>query len=153
MAYEYTWYGDSELDTPGLTAFIAATTGGEERPDGTIFLAGMYVTARSVTGEDVNPAVSLFGFEHRFTATFRISSRVDDVTEEHATALMVHTVIAFASRFGGHGVLLFNGETAVLLHAGDHVVLDAEWEDWTENSEIAPLLDQFDSEVLPQPLL
>jgi hypothetical protein len=95
----------------------------------------------------------LFGFDDRFGATFRYSSRADQATTAHAAALMVHTVIAFALQHGGRGVLLFNGETAVLQYDGTDVVLDAEWEDWSENGEVAPLLNQFASRVLPQPLL
>jgi hypothetical protein len=66
---------------------------------------------------------------------------------------MVHTLIAFASQYEGRGVLLFNGETAVLQYADGDVVLDAEWEEWPDNSEVAPLLNQFTTRVLPQPLL
>jgi hypothetical protein len=94
-----------------------------------------------------------FGFDQRFTATFRFSSLADQPTAEHGTALMVHTLIAFASQYEGRGVLLFNGETAVLQYADGAVVLDAEWEEWPDNSEVAPLLNQFTTRVLPQPLL
>jgi hypothetical protein len=153
MADEYTWYGDAALDARGLRDFIATSTGGVQHRDGTIFLPGMYVTARPAAGDEVNPAVRLFGFDHRFTATFRVSSRVDEATARHAEALMVHTLIAFSTRYGGHGVLLFNGETAVLQYADHGVVLAADWEGWSENGEIAPLLTQFASQVLPQPLL
>jgi len=153
MADEYTWNGDADLDTGSLRDFIATVSGGTQHPDSTIFMPGMYVTARHVTGDEINPAVRLFGFDHRFTATFRLSSRVDEATLRHAEAVMVHTVIAFSSRYGGRGVLLFNGETAVLGYSDGDVVLAADWEEWSENSEIAPLLTQFTSQVLPQPLL
>jgi hypothetical protein len=153
MAIEYTWNGDTDLGTGDLRRFIATATGGEESPDGTIFATGMYVSAGQVTGDEINPAMGLFGFEQRFSATFRFSSRADDATTEHDTALMVHTLIAFASQYDGQGVLLFNAEIAVLQYGDGDVVLDAEWEDWSENGEIAPLLSQFTTRVLPQPLL
>ncbi|GAA2647939.1 SitI3 family protein [Paractinoplanes durhamensis] len=153
MAVEYTWYGDSELDTPTLRAFIAMATGGDQHKDGTVFLPGMYVSSLGVLDDEANPAMSLFGFEDRIRATFRFSARADTPTTEHAAALMVRTVIAFASRFGGRGVLLFNGEIAVLQYDDDGVVLASDWEEWPENSEIAPLLTQFPSRVLAQPLL
>ncbi|WP_067497488.1 SitI3 family protein [Actinoplanes sp. TFC3] len=153
MAEEYDWRGDTAVDVSDLRRFIAAATGGELRDDDTIFLPGMYVTSRQPAGDEVNPAMRLFGFDDRFSATFRFSSRVDQKTSAHAASLMVHAVIAFALQREGRGVLLFNGETAVLQYDGSDVVLDAEWEDWSENSEIAPLLTQFATQVLPQPLL
>jgi hypothetical protein len=153
MADEYDWHGDAAVDTSGLRQFIADATGGELHDDGTTFLPGMYVTARHVVGDEVNPSMSRFGFDDRFGATFRFSARADRATTMHAAALMVHTVIAFALRHGGRGVLLFNGETAVLQYEDGDVVFDADWEDWSENSEIAPLITQFASRVLPQPLL
>ena len=36
---------------------------------------------------------------------------------------------------------------------GRPITFGAEWEDWAENPEVAPLLTQFPSRVLPQPLL
>lgn len=123
------------------------------RDDGTVFLTGMYVTASESTGDEANPAMRLFGFDDRFGATFRFSSRADEATTAHAAALMVHAVIVFALQHGGRGVLLFNGETAVLRYDGSDVVLDADWEDWSENREVAPLTTRFATRVLPQPLL
>jgi hypothetical protein len=153
MATEYTWYGDAEIDTDSLRAFIATATAGEQHADGTIFLPGMYVTAARAEGDDVNPAVALFGFGERFRATFRLSRQAGEPAQQHATALMAHTLIAFATTVGGNGVLLFNGEDNVLQYSGGTVTFGAEWEDWAENPETAGLLTQFPSQVLPQPLL
>jgi hypothetical protein len=153
MADEYTWHGDADLDTSDLRTFITAATGGEQHQDGTIFLMGMYITASHVAGDDINPVIGLFGFDGRFRATFRYSARADEATTAHAVALMVHTVVAFWNRYGGHGVLLFNGEIAVLQYGDGEMILDAEWEDWFDNSEVAPLRTQFASRVLAQPLL
>ena len=153
MADEFTWYGDADLDTADLRSFVATITGGEQHADGTIFLPGMYVTARHVTGDDVNPAVRLFGFDHRFTVEFRLSARADDTTTKHNAALMAHALIAFSSQHSGRGVLLFNGEDAVLEYSDGDVVFAADWEDWSENNEVAPLLSQYPSRLLQQPLL
>jgi hypothetical protein len=153
VAIEYDWVGDADVDTETLRAFITSGTEGEQHPDGTVFLDGMYIMARAVTADDVNPDITLLGFDERFTATFRFANLADAATSEHNTALMVHVLIAFAQRYGGNGVLLYNGEEAVLQYGKDGIVFDAEWEDWTENREVAPLLNQFASRVLPQPLL
>jgi hypothetical protein len=154
MATEYDWYGDAVIDTEQLRSFVAAAMGGEQDAEGTVFVPGMYVSAARTEGEDdVNPAIELFGFKERFSATFRLSRQADEPTQSHATALMVHTLIAFATRVGGHGVLLFNGEENVLQYGDGAVTFGSEWEDWAENPETAPLLTQFPSRVLPQPLL
>lgn len=153
MALEYDWYGDTDLDTATLRDFITTATGGEQHPDGTIFTPGMYVMARPVAGDEVDEAIRLFGFDDRFAATFRFSSTADEETTNRAAARMAHTVIDFAAAHGGHGVLLFNGETVVLRYGDGEVVLNAGWEDWSDNDQTAPLLDRFPSRVLPQPLL
>ena len=153
MAIEFDWIGDTDVDTASLRAFIATVTGGDQHADGTVFLDGMYVMADVTPEEDLDPATMVFGFDERFSATFRFANLATKSTHDHNTALMVHVLIAFAQSYGGNGVLLFNGEQAVLQYGEDGVIFDAEWEDWTENAEVAPLLTQFASRTLPQPLL
>jgi hypothetical protein len=154
MAIEYDWYGDAGIDSDALRAFIATATGGHQNAEGTVFVTGMYVMASHTAGEDErNPAIALFGFEDRFSATFRLSPQIDDETTAHVEALMAHTLIAFATQVGGHGVLLFNGEDNVLQYGDGEVTFGAEWDEWAENPETAPLLTRFPSRVLPQPLL
>src|SRR4051812_47849306 len=153
MAIEFTWYGDTDVDTQTLRGFVVTAVGGTQLPDGTVVRDGLFVSARHVVGDEVNPATALFGFDQRFRATFRFANLADAATTEHNIALMVHTLIAFAQRYGGAGVLLFNGDEAVLQYDANGVVFDVGWEDWTENREVAPLLTQFASRVLPQPLL
>jgi hypothetical protein len=153
MALEYDWSGNADVGTVALRSFIATATAGSQSPDGTIFLNGMYVTARAVSGDDINPAIELFGFQERFSATFRFANTADPATADHNTALMVHVLITFAQRHGGSGILLHNGEEAVLQYDETGIVFAEGWDDWTENGEVAALLDQFASRVLPQPLL
>ena len=154
MALEYDWYGDTDVDTTTLRAFIATATSGEQHPDGTVFLDGMYVTARVVSGgDDINPAIALFGFDERFTVTFRFASLAVPANTGRNTALMAHVLVAFARSRGGNGVLLFNGEENVLQYGADGIVFASDWEDWTENSRVAPLLTRFANRALPQPLL
>ena len=153
MALEYSWSADADVDVATLRDFIATATGGEQHPDGTVFLDGMYVMAAVESGDDVNPSISQFGFDERISATFRFSNRAGEATTDHNVALMVHVLIAFAQSHGDSGVLLFNGEHAVLRYGEDGIIFDSEWEDWQENGEVAPLLGQFATRVLPQPLL
>src|SRR3982750_2784933 len=96
VALEYDWSGDTEVDTAALRTFIATATGGQQSTDGTVFLNGMYVTARAGSEDDVNEAIRLFGFEDRFWVTFRFANLADEVTSNHNTALMAHVLIAFA---------------------------------------------------------
>jgi hypothetical protein len=153
MAIEFDWSGDAAVSRETMRTFIATATGGDQHPDGTVFVDGMYVTARAGSDHDVNPAIALFGFDERFSATFRFANLATRATTEHNTALMAHVVISFFQSFGGSGVLLYNGDVAVLQYGEDGIVFAADWEDWTDNSETAPLLVQFASRVLPQPLL
>ncbi|TDO38932.1 hypothetical protein C8E87_2600 [Paractinoplanes brasiliensis] len=39
MALEYDWSGDAEVETTALRTFIATATGGQQAPDGTVFLS------------------------------------------------------------------------------------------------------------------
>jgi hypothetical protein len=153
MAVEFTWYGDADVETNTLREFLVSTVGGAQQPDGTVVTDGLSISARRVVGDEVDPDTALFGFEQRLRATFRFANLAAAATTEHNIALMVHTLIAFAQRHGGSGVLLFNGERAVLQYAPDSIVFDSDWEDWAENGEVAPLLTQFASRVLPQPFL
>ncbi|MEU8815379.1 SitI3 family protein [Actinoplanes sp. NPDC048796] len=153
MALEYDWSGDARIDTPTLRSFLATALAGELHADGTLFRDGMYVTARAVSGDNVNPAIALFGWKERFSATFRFANQATEETTEHNHALMAHALIAFAQRHGGNGVLLYNGDEAVLQYGEGGIVFSSDWDDWAENSETAPLLAQFPMAVLPQPLL
>jgi hypothetical protein len=110
----------------------------------------MYIMSRASRDED--GVIVLFGFNEKFSATFRFANLVDDATTAHNTALMAHTVISFAQQYRGSGVLLYNGEENVLQYDDDGIVFASDWEDWSENAEVAPLLNQFVSRVLPQPL-
>src|SRR3954462_10402614 len=153
VALEYDWYGDAYVDTEGLRAFIATVTGGDRHPDGTVFLGGMYVMAEAESDDDINPVMALFGFDERFTATFRFANLATESARAHNTALMAHVLIAFAQTRGGNGVLLHNGDRAVRRYGKGGIVFGAEGEDWRGHGEVAPLLNQFASRVLPQPLL
>jgi hypothetical protein len=152
VATEFDWYGDADVDIATLRAFVVAAIGGRQYLDGTVHRDGMYVMP-TVGSEDDDEVIPLFGFEERLSATFRFANLADATTTEHNMALMVHLIIAFAQSHGGSGVLLYNGERAVLQYGKDGVVFDSDWADWTDNPEVAPLLGQFTSRQLVQPLL
>jgi hypothetical protein len=153
VALEYYWCGGADIDAAGLRAFISTTTGGRLHPDGTTFLDGMYIMARTIAGDDEDSLAEDFGFRETFSATFRFANLAAPTVTEHNLAVMVRVLIAFARSHGGQGVLLFNYEEAVLLYGPDGIVFGSEWEDWTDNPETAPFLTRFASRPLPQPFL
>ena len=67
----------------------------------------MYVTAYWEPDEERNPAIRLFGFEPRITATFRFANLADEPTRDHNAGLMVASLLAFFERYGGSSVLPF----------------------------------------------
>jgi hypothetical protein len=148
VAIEYTYYGAADLDTDHLRSTVAATLGAALSPDGSMFRDGLWVNAYRVEAADVATAPALFGFQHRVTITFRFSS-VRPNLEEHNTALMVGAVLALSS---ADGVLLFNGEEAVMQASGGEVVFAAGWEDW-DAPEVAALVRNHRVASLAQPLL
>ncbi|MFI5897868.1 SitI3 family protein [Actinoplanes sp. NPDC051513] len=149
MAIEYTYYGAADLSTEAVRSQVAAAIGGLVTEDGTVVRDGLQVAAYRVDPGEEAVAPQLFGFPHRITVRFRFSSRHPEL-EEHNTALMAGVVIGLA---GADGVLLFNGEEAVMRTVAGTVTFGADWADWAENRETAALLTQFPSQVLPQPLL
>jgi hypothetical protein len=148
VAIEYTYYGAADLDTDDLRSTVVAILGAALSPDGSMFRDGLWVNAYRVEADDVATAPGLFGFPHRVTITFRFSSVRPDL-EEHNTALMVGVVLALS---GADGVLLFNGEEAVMQASGGEVTFAAGWEDWDE-PEVAALMRDHRVAPLAQPLL
>jgi hypothetical protein len=148
MAIEYTYYSAADLDTDGLRSLVAAVLGAAVSPDGSMFRDGLWVNAYRVEPVDVATAPGLFGFQHRVTITFRFSSTRRDL-EQHNTALMVGVVLGLAR---ADGVLLFNGEEAVIQTSSGQVTFAAGWEDWDE-PEVAALVRDHKVAPLAQPLL
>jgi hypothetical protein len=148
MALEYTYYGAADLDTDSLRSVVAAALGATLSADGSMFREGLWVNAYRVEATDVATAPRLFGFEHRVTITFRFSSRHREA-EMHNTALMVGVVLRLSD---ADGVLLFNGEEAVIQASGGEVIFAADWEDW-EEPEVAALTRGHRVATLEQPLL
>jgi hypothetical protein len=151
MALEYDYYGAADLDVDDLRSAIAAAIGGTVAEDGTVERDGLSVACwRETPGEEA-VAAEFFGFAHRITAVFRFANLRREL-EEHNTALMVGCVLGLLDRTGADGVLLFNGEEAVLRCVGGEAVFGAEWE-WDDVPEAAALREGRRVEALPQPLL
>ena len=153
MAVEYDLSSDADIETGHLLAFFEAAVQGEIRADGTVFRDGMSVTARRVPDEEQDTTSQLFGFAESCRATFRFHNLAPETTREHNKALMVGAVLRFFERFRCRGVLLFNGEVAVVQRLGGEVTVTDEWADWLDGDEVAALVAGPKVERLPQPLL
>jgi hypothetical protein len=68
-------------------------------------------------------------------------------------ARMVEAVLSFFGQFGRRGVLLFNGEVAVIQSLDDGLVVSDEWEEWLDGEETAGLLAGRPVRSIPQPYL
>lgn len=148
MAIEYTYYGAADLHTDSLRSTVAATLGATLSPDGSMTRDGLWVVAYRVENDDVARAAALFGFAHRVTVDFRLSSTRRDL-EPQNTALMVGVVLSLS---GSDGVLLFNGEEAVMQTTAGEVTFAAGWADWDDMPEVAALRRDHKIAPLPQPL-
>jgi hypothetical protein len=153
VAREYTFYGAADTTSDDLRSVIAAAVGGSMAADGTIFLEGMYITARSVSPADRHSTTLLFGFDHRITVIFRFSNLARGSTAEHNTSLMAIAILALFDAYGEPGVLLYNGEEVILQKLDGGVVFNEDWEEWFEIDDLAPVLAAHARQRLPQPLL
>lgn len=139
----------ADLDTESLRSRVAAALDATLSPDGSMFWDGLWVVAYRVEPGEEATAPGLFGFSHRVTVLFRYSSTRRGL-EDHNTALMVGAVLSLAD---ADGVLLFNGEEAVVQIAGGEVTFAAGWEDWDDMPEVAALRSEHRVTSLSQPLL
>jgi hypothetical protein len=155
MAVEYYLESDTQADIVEIRAFLEAALDGDPSPDGTVFCQGMYVMTSRIPPDEERSMTELTGFTHRITVTFRFANLAAPDVRDRNTALMVKSVISFSERFGGNGLLLFNGEQAVAQWAPDGIgiVFDSGWEEWTEVAAVIPLLAGHTMRTLPQPFL
>jgi hypothetical protein len=153
MALEYIFHSAADATPEDFRSVIAAAVGGAVAADGTIFLEGMYVIVYSADPTEAQATTRLFGFDHRISALFRFSNLSSPATARHNTVLMVVAVLSVFDRFAQPGVLLFNGEQAVLQKLDGGVVFDEDWEDWSEVDEVTPFVAAHTRRRLAQPLL
>jgi hypothetical protein len=150
----YTFYGEAELTSGDLQNLVATAVGGTVSPTGTIFCDGMNITAHHVDHNDDDDSTGkYFGFEERITATFNFDNLATLEVRDRDIALMVVAVLAILDASPGRGVLLFNGDRAILQRLDDDVEFDSDWDDWSEVSDVAPLVARHVVRLLNQPLL
>jgi hypothetical protein len=152
VAREYFYYGAAELGTDELRSLVAGAVGGIVTADGLVARDVLIIAAERETPGEEASAPRLFGFTHRITVLFRFSNRLPEL-EEHDTALMIGAVLAILDRTGADGVLLFDGEEAILQTIGSEPVFDDDWEGWEELPEAAALKAGRRVARPPQPLL
>jgi hypothetical protein len=149
MATEYTYYGSADLDTESLRTRVAGALDATLSSDGLVVRDGLTAAAYRIGPGEEATAPGLFGFCHRITVRFRFSpSRRDQ--QERNTALMVGAVLGLA---GTDGVLLFNGEEAVVRSSADDTVFATDWEEWDDMPEVVALKASHRAAPLAQPLL
>ncbi|BFU46752.1 SitI3 family protein [Krasilnikovia sp. MM14-A1004] len=153
MSLFYTFYGEADVSSEDLRSRMASVLGGSIGADGTIFRDGMNVAANRVEPQEAHATTGYFGFQDKITAIFHFSNRASAETTDHNTVLMAEAVLATLDAFPGRGVLLFNGEQAILQRLGDGIEFDAEWEDWTDIDEARPMVARHVVRRLAQPLL
>ncbi len=155
MALEYTFHGDADVRTDDLRTSVADVVGAPVNADGAIITEGMYIVAyrEGPDGEGDRTSEPL-GFRQSSTVGFRFYNNMGESVQGRSVALMVSTVLALWHKFGGSGVLLFNGEEITLQRIHDKVEVDAGWRDeWAQMPEAAPVVASLPSRALPQPFL
>jgi hypothetical protein len=153
VATEYTLQSDADLTIDSLRTFFESAIDGDAGTDGTVFRPALYVMASRVADDERDETTELFGFTDRVFVTFRFANLAEVATRDQNIAVMVSAVLAFHKRFGGRGVLLFNGEVAVIQWEDADLIFSSDWEDWFEVEPVIPLVAGRRVERLPQPLL
>ena len=150
MAVEFKVATEAAIEPAVLAAFFADAIGGDADDEATVFRDGMYVTSRSVPEDDM---IAALGFDQKTRATFRFANLASEATEDHNTALMVGAVIGLFDRFGGRGLLLFNGERVVAERVDGELVFADDWADWLTGDEVAAVVAERPVRKLTQILL
>lgn len=150
MALEYVLYGAADLTTDELRAMLHAAAGGAIGADGTIERDDLSIAGWRETPDEEADTAELFGFRNRVTVFFRFTKQ--PALQEHATAVMIHTVLSLLERTGADSVLLFNGEDALMRTVDGKAIFDVDREEW-EYLEAAALRNGHQVARLPQPLM
>ncbi|MEO3744243.1 SitI3 family protein [Plantactinospora sp. B5E13] len=152
MALEYVLYASADVTTEELLSFMANATGGE--------ISGNYVrrgaldvTAYRDDPDDPAPVAEMLGFTHRVTATYRLSNRATPDARDEAARVMIRSALTFFAHYPADGVLLFNDSRIILQRLNGPVVVDHEWEDWTDVPGMRQLIAGIETRRLAQPLL
>jgi hypothetical protein len=150
---DYELLGEADLSHDGFYSFIQAAVDGRPTESNFMIAEGMGVYAERTTSGDERSAADRFGFTHRVSATFRLSSHASEEVLAQAEVVMYRTVIEFFERFPGRGVLLYNGEEVTIQKLDNGIEINSDWEEWTDNPGLQPLINGYPYRPLPQPLL
>ena len=154
MSLFYVFYGEADAPVAEVGRLIAATVGAEHVTADTVFCHGMNVTVHHVEDGDAEDSTGrYFGFAERTSATFTFDNLAPREQRESNVVRMVAAVLAIFEAWPGRGVLLHNGEHAVLQRLADGIEFDSEWDDWIEIDGVAPYLSANATLRLTQPLL
>jgi hypothetical protein len=153
MAIEYSLSTDAHPSDDELHAFFAAVLDGAIGEGGTVFRDGMYVTVYGLADGEDDETSHHFGFDEQVSGTFHFSNLAGPETYRNNIARMVSSMLAFSANYPGNGVLLHNGELAVMQWSPTEVVFNSEWEPWSESAEVKALLTGHTVRSMAQPLL
>jgi len=153
MATEYKLYSAAELSTDEIVTYLTNALDASGTPGGYLERDGLQVTAYAVPATEAVTAASVFGFNHRVTATFRFDGLSAEAVRTANTVLMVRAVLALFGEYRADGVLLFNGEEVVVQRLNGEVSLNGDWEDFAEIEDLKRIATMYPLRTVPQPLL
>ncbi|WP_328459371.1 SitI3 family protein [Actinoplanes sp. NBC_00393] len=139
MAIEYTYYGAAALGTEALQNLLFTAIGGQPAAHGWLVHDGLTIAPFHVDPGEEAIAAKRLGFAHRVTVCFRFPSAHMGLQAPNI-ALMVRAVLSIFEQTGADGVLLFNGEEAVLRCVDGEVLASADWQAWEGFAEVTELM-------------
>ena len=154
MSLFYTFYGAADAIPAEFRTLIAETVGAREVSADTVIRDGMNVTVHRVAEDDPEDSTGkYFGFTEHISATFTFDNLAPPEERDGNVVRMVAAVLAVLEAWHGPGVLLHNGERAVLQRLDDGIEFDSGWDEWAEIDGVAPLMSAHVTRRLGQPLL
>ncbi|MEV6344753.1 SitI3 family protein [Actinoplanes sp. NPDC051851] len=103
--------------------------------------------------EEQAPIAESLGFTNRLSVTYRLANRATDQARDEAISATIRSVLAFFDHYPSDGALLFNDSRVILQRVHGAVVIDRDWEDWTDIPDMREIINGLEARVLPQPLL
>jgi hypothetical protein len=151
MSLFYIFYSEADVLLLDIQRLLASALHGRIVVDDMIFREGMTASVYRIEGEEDSTG-KYFGFIERLEVSFNFDNSAPPRTTDHNIVLMVSSVLSILDTYPGRGVLLHNGDRAVLQRLDDGVEFDTDWEDWSTLGEIVTLASRNVLRRLPQPL-